>query len=246
MFHLERFRDTPYLKSPVATKYVDTDSGEVAKDGRRRSGKEMYRGDWMHRPIGGTKSPSSCGCWCRSRRFSTKSFVSMVQRRMRIVASPRRTFTRRRRRWRKRGRRKRTGGVRVRHSGRTRGSDARNVSTERNHDQFTSVSRVPNARALVCASIVDAVSDRCPLGVGATVRREALQTTTYIDDETYTFRQLTRHHYDCESAFGSRPRFQKRSRVNGDGFLHSGPRGGASTSPLSLSKIDERARGTPR
>ena len=57
VFHLERFRDTPYLKSPVATKYVDTDSGESRQGwaSTRASAKEMYRGDWMHRPIGGNE-----------------------------------------------------------------------------------------------------------------------------------------------------------------------------------------------
>ena len=53
VFRLERFRDTPYLKSPAAAKYVNTDSGErPGWASGRRSAREMYKGDWMQRPIG--------------------------------------------------------------------------------------------------------------------------------------------------------------------------------------------------
>jgi hypothetical protein len=57
VFRLERFRDTPYLKSPTSTKYVDTDTGERRHgwSSARTSAKEMYRGEWMHRPIGGNE-----------------------------------------------------------------------------------------------------------------------------------------------------------------------------------------------
>ena len=54
VFRLERFRDTPYLKSPTAAAYVDADAGHRRNgwSSARTSAKEMYRGDWMHRPIG--------------------------------------------------------------------------------------------------------------------------------------------------------------------------------------------------
>ena len=57
VFRLERFRDTPYLKSPTSTKYVDTDAGENRQgwSSARTSAKEMYKGEWMHRPIGGNE-----------------------------------------------------------------------------------------------------------------------------------------------------------------------------------------------
>jgi len=53
VFKLERFRDTPYLKSPAAAKFVDTTSSErPGWASARRSAREMYKGDWMQRPIG--------------------------------------------------------------------------------------------------------------------------------------------------------------------------------------------------
>jgi hypothetical protein len=54
VFRLERFRDTPYLKSPIASKFVDANAGESRPGWAsvRKSAKEMYKGDWMHRPIG--------------------------------------------------------------------------------------------------------------------------------------------------------------------------------------------------
>lgn len=54
VFRLERFRDTPYLKSPTAAAYVDADASERRNGwaSGRTSAKEMYRGDWIHRPVG--------------------------------------------------------------------------------------------------------------------------------------------------------------------------------------------------
>ena len=54
VFRLERFRDTPYLKSPTSTAYVDGNAGDRRNgwSSARTSAKEMYRGEWMHRPIG--------------------------------------------------------------------------------------------------------------------------------------------------------------------------------------------------
>ena len=57
VFHLERFRDTPYLKSPVASKYVNAgdDANRPGWASARTSAKDMYKGNWMHRPIGGNE-----------------------------------------------------------------------------------------------------------------------------------------------------------------------------------------------